>query len=237
MALRDRGLKRGDDGDTQLNWWHDDASDLDFEWYPGSHTVNIYQGGHNVDVFTSGLDQPTKRDIAASIRRWLREQVPEYERLGQFPSSYDEATHEERPYRKGIKPEDFGMSRRRGETKPRYDVIVDGRRTWRGLSDRDEAVMFAERATAGGAAGYATVTRNGRPMVTIDNSIRSADFQYRKGIKPEDFGMSRSRRPSTYAGWQKPAWKWPLITIGMATVIGIGVIRANTTPTPSPGAS
>lgn len=43
-------------------------SGLEYRWN-GSHTVNIYQDGQEVDVFTSGEDEPSYADILDSIER------------------------------------------------------------------------------------------------------------------------------------------------------------------------
>ena len=61
-----------------------------------------------------------------------------------------------------------GNARRRSDMTPRFDVIVDGKRTWRGLDDADEARTFAERSMAGGRAQSAQVLARypGKPSVT-----------------------------------------------------------------------
>jgi len=62
----------------------------------------------------------------------------------------------------------IGNARRRSDMTPRFDVIVDGKRTWRGLDDADEARTFAERSMAGGRAQSAQVLARypGKPSVT-----------------------------------------------------------------------
>jgi hypothetical protein len=71
-----------------------------------------------------------------------------------------------------------------------YQVLLNGKVIWRGLTTRDEAVMFAERAVAGRAQSHSQV-RTGKRIV--------AEFDTRGGharTQPRDRAATRKE------GWR-----------------------------------